>query len=102
MRRATRTSSSTIRTRRSSSSPRLGRDPHWHRFPHPHRSAALVPHGGGDVARPLGLLATVAIIGIVATRRPLLALFRRQNVGAAFRAAPWATSPRASRSAPAT
>jgi TRAP-type uncharacterized transport system fused permease subunit len=31
--------------------------------------------------------ATVAIIGIVATRRPLLAMFRRQNVGAAFRAA---------------
>ncbi|HEV2603080.1 MAG TPA: TRAP transporter permease [Microvirga sp.] len=31
--------------------------------------------------------ATVTIIGIVATRRPLLALFRRQNVGAAFRAA---------------
>ena len=31
--------------------------------------------------------ATASIIGIVATRRPLMALFRRQNVGAAARAA---------------
>lgn len=31
--------------------------------------------------------ATASIIGIVATRRPLMALFRRQNIGAATRAA---------------